>query len=348
MEYNFGNSKNQKQRLNCLINYLLSNQGASLRNILDNYDKELGSNFKEKKVINRQFSYDKEFLKKEGVLIEYNSNIRGYELIELPEKSKRMLIPEEYAEELPILFSLLNQEQHLLSVDWLKNELNEKYNIKEEAWENETYFSKSFTERNNDVELELCLKIIRLMKSETAIKFLYCKVNTNEILTYTVAPLQIRLSNDMYFLAACKYVDNKLDDNISIFRIDMIQNLKVQEAMIQQTNGLTQRLTYNYKWLADASGLNDYFKYCIGVFNPNSGGLKSEPKHIKLKFTKWACSQVMKKKIHHTQTIPNGLQTEIIEDKEQIYCIVHIKVYETVELDNLLGRYRDDVKVIKE
>lgn len=356
MEYNFGNSKEQKRRLNCLINYLISNKGASLINILDNYNRVLGTNYlyekkignKIVKVVNRQFSYDKEYLKKEGVVIEYNSDIRGYELIELPKKSKRMMIPEECADELPILFSLLNQQQHLQSVDWLKKELNEKYNIDEEAWHNETYFSKSFTERDNDVELELCLKIIRLMKSETAITFNYCKVNTNEISTYTVAPLQIRLSNDMYFLAACKYVNNKFDDYISIFRIDMIQNLKVQEATIQQADGLCKSLKYNYKQLAQSSGLKDYFNYCIGVYNPNNRNVKVEPKLIKLKFTKWACSQVMKKKIHHTQTIPNGIQTEIIDGNEQIYCIVHIKVYESVELDNLLGRYRDDVKVIKE
>jgi predicted DNA-binding transcriptional regulator YafY len=342
MDYNYGNSEKQIKRINCLLNYLELNKGASLNNILDHYELELEVKFDRKKV-NRQFSYDKELLKKEGIIIEYNSDTKGYEIIEFPKKSTKMLIPEECINDLPILFSLINTGEHLFSADWLIKELKEKYNIDETLWQNETYFSRNFVQQHNDEIIELCGKLMKLMKQGQAIQFEYRKVNTNEKKKYIIAPLQIRLSNDSYYLIGCKYIDNILTSNISIFKMDMIENLVVKKVKTRNKNNEEIDLVYNYSKLVEDSDLINYFTHCLGVFNPNTGGKIVEPKRIRLKFKKWACTQVMKRKIHPTQVIPKGIQTEIVEGKEEIFCIVHLHIYETDELKNLLGRYRDDV-----
>lgn len=346
MEYNYGNSEEQIIRLNCLLNYLELNKGASLKNILYHYELELGLKFDYEKV-NRQFSYDKELLKKEGVIIEYNSVTKGYEIIEFPKESTKILIPEDCINDLPILFSLINAGEHLLSADWLIKELKEKYNIDELLWQNETFFSRGFFQQHNDEILELCGKLIKFMKQGQAIEFEYRKVNTFEKKEYVIAPLQIRLSNDTYYLIGCKYIDKKFTDNLSIFKVDMIENYKVKEAKILNKDNDVNKLAFNYVQLVNNSKLIDYFKYCLGVFNPNVGGEKVEPKRIRLKFKKWSCTQVMKRKLHATQTIPLGIQKEIVNGKEEIFCIAHLHVYETAELDNLLGRFRDDVELLK-
>ena len=348
MDYNYGNSKEQIKRINCLLNYLELNKGASLTNILDHYEFKLDVKINRKNV-NRQFSYDKALLKKEGVIIEYNSDIKGYEIIEFPKKSTKMKISDNCINDLPILFSLLNVGEHLPSVDWLKEELAQRYNINEHLWEKETYFSSNFIQQNNDEIIELGIQIINYMKQGRAIEFEYRKVNTFEKATYVIAPLQIRLSNDMYFLVGCKYQHTEFVPQINIFRIDMIENLKVKEAKTLNKYNEKIKLSYKYNELAEKTNLKDYFTHCIGVFNPNQNGKKEDPKHIKLKFYKWACSQVFKKKLHHSQRIqPLRIQKEMVEGKEEIFCIVHLYVYDTVELENLLGHFRDDVRLFNE
>ena len=347
MEYKYGNSEEQIKRIDCLLNYLELHPGATLNNILDHYERELNLVF-DRKNKNRQFSYDKALLKKEGVIIEYNLDTRGYEIIEFPKKSKKMKISDDCINDLPILFSLLNIGEHLPSVDWLKEELQQKYNINENLWENETYFSSNFIQQDNDEIIELGIQIINYMKQGKAIEFEYRKVNTYAKATYVIAPLQIRLSNEMYFLVGCKYQQAEFVPEINTFRIDMIENLKVKEAKIINKDNQKIKLVYNYKDLAEKTNLKDYFTHCIGIFNPNQGGKKEEQKHIKLKFYRWACSQVMKKKLHPSQRIPDGIQTEIDKGKEEIFCVVHLYVYDTVELENLIGRFRNDVKTFNE
>jgi hypothetical protein len=347
MDYKYGNSEKQIKRINCLLNYLELNKGASLTNILNHYEFKLDVKINRKNV-NRQFSYDKELLKKEGIIIEYNSDTKGYEIIEFPKKSTKMLISEDCINDLPILFSLLNVGEHLPSVDWLKEELQQKYNINEHLWENETYFSSNFIQQDNDEIIELGIQIINYMKQGQAIQFEYRKVNTYEKAAYVIAPLQIRLSNDMYFLVGCKYEHTEFVPQINTFRIDMIENLKVKESKIINKDNEKIKLVYNYKALAEKTNLKDYFTHCIGIFNPNQGGKKEEPKHIKLKFYRWACSQVLKKKLHPSQRIPMGIQKEMVKGKEEIFCVVHLYVYDTVELENLIGRFRDDIRTFNE
>lgn len=99
---------------------------------------------------------------KRGIVISFDAGI--YKISGYVSSKKQMILPEEYKHDLPILFSILNSEKDLRIIDWLKEELKEKYNIDEEYWEDETYFSKSLVEQNHDIILELSVKIIKYIK----------------------------------------------------------------------------------------------------------------------------------------------------------------------------------------
>jgi len=253
-----------------------------------------------------------------------------------------MKIPEEYKLDLPILFSILNSEKDLRIIDWLKEELKEKYNIDEEYWKDETYFSKSLVEQNHDIILELCIDLIKYMKKGVAIEFEYRKVYTNELKKYTIAPLQIRLHENLYYLFGSVYKENTIEYGVRNFRVDMIEGLKIVPA--KSNLNPNEIMTYKYHELADRVDLKNYFNYCIGVYNPTTINLKIKPLAIQIKFSEWACTYKTKNKIHHTQSIPRGIEREMTDKGEIIFCIVHIKVFDTDELKFLLGRFRNYVE----
>ena len=45
-----------------------------------------------------------------------------------------------------------------------------------------------------------------------------------------------------------------------------------------------------------------------------------------------------------TEDISKDNQKEMVDGKEEIFCVVHLYVFDTVELENLLGRFREDVR----
>ena len=326
-------NKNQNLEERILI-YIerLSTKPLSLNEIIqylkDYHDIEIAS---------ITFKRDKKEMLDRDIDIKYESG--KYKILGNYNPKQEMIIPKEYKLDLPILFSILNSEKDLPIIDWLKKELKENYNIDEENWENETYFSKSLVEQDHDVILELCVKIIKFMKKGEAIEFVYKKVDNNELKKYTIAPLQIRLHEDLYYLAGCTYNNHDLEYSIRNFRVDRIEGLKIVPAKsILDPNEVKK---YNYKELAQRVDLKNYSKYCIGVYNPNSKDKEIEPKIIQIKFIDWACSYVTKKKIHHTQKIPNGIEKDTGENDKTFFCIVNIKVFDTDELKFLLGRFRN-------
>ena len=324
-------SKKQEERITILINLLLS-KPSSLKEIFT-YFKD----YKDIEIANITFKRDKKEMIKRGIDISFE--LGKYKISGYVSSKKQMKIPEEYKLDLPILFSILNSEKDLRIIDWLKEELKEKYNIDEENWEDETYFSKSLIEQNHDIILELCVDIIKYMKKGEAIEFEYRKVDNNELKKYTIAPLQIRLHENLYYLFGCVYKENTLEYSIRNFRVDMIENLKIFPS--KTTLNSNEEMKYNYKELAERVDLKNYFNYCIGVYNPCNKDSEIKPVAIQIKFTGWACTYVTKNIIHHTQSIPKGIEKEMGEKGEIIFCIVHIKVYDTDELKFLLGRFRN-------
>jgi hypothetical protein len=324
-------NENQEKRITILIK-LLSSKPSSLKEILV-YFKD----YKDIEIADITFKRDKKEMIKRGIDISFDSG--KYKITGYVSSKKQMILPEEYKHDLPILFSIINSEKDLRIIDWLKEELKEKYNIDEEYWEDETFFSKSLVEQNHDVILELCIELIKYMKKGEAIEFEYRKVDNNELKKYTIAPLQIRLHENLYYLFGSVYKENTIEYGIRNFRVDMIENLKIVPA--KSTVNSSEEMKYNYKELAERVDLKNYFNYCIGVNNPSSRNLNENPVAIRIKFTGWACTYVTKNKIHHTQSIPRGIEREMTDKGEIIFCIVHIKVYDTDELKFLLGRFRN-------
>ena len=324
-------SKKQEQRITILIDLLLS-KPSSLEVILT-YLKD----YKDIEIAGITLKRYIRVMRSRGIDISYESG--KYKISGDVSSKKQMILPEEYKHDLPILFSILNSEKDLRIIDWLKEELKEKYNIDEENWENETYFSKSLVEQDHDIILELCVDIIKYMKKGEAIEFEYRKVDNNELKKYTIAPLQIRLHENLYYLFGCVYKENTLEYSIRNFRVDMIENLKIFPS--KTTLNSNEEMKYNYKELAERVDLKNYFNYCIGVYNPCNKDSEIKPVAIQIKFTGWACTYVTKNIIHHTQSIPKGIEKEMGEKGEIIFCIVHIKVYDTDELKFLLGRFRN-------
>ena len=324
-------SKKQEERITILIN-LLSSKPSSLKEIL-RYFKD----FKDIDIADITFKRDKKEMIKRGIDISFD--LGKYKISGYVSSKKQMKIPDEYKLDLPILFSILNSEKDLRIIDWLKEELKEKYNIDEEYWEDETYFSKSLVEQNHDIILELCVEIIKHMKKGETIKFEYRKVDNNELKKYTIAPLQIRLHENLYYLFGCAYKENRIEYSIRNFRVDMIENLKISP--VKSILNSNEKMKYNYKELAEKVDLKNYFNYCLGVYNPNSKDSEIKPVAIQIKFSGWACTYITKNIIHHTQSIPKGIEKEVSAYGEKIFCIVHIKVYDTDELKFLLGRFRN-------
>ena len=324
-------SKKQEQRITILIDLLLS-KPSSLEEILT-YLKD----YKDIEIAGITLKRDIRLMRSRGIDISYESD--KYKISGDVSSKKQMILPEEYKHDLPILFSILNSEKDLRIIDWLKEELKEKYNIDEEYWEDETYFSKSLVEQNHDIILELCIELIKYMKKGEAIEFEYRKVENNELKKYTIAPLQIRLHENLYYLFGCAYKENIMEYSVRNFRVDMIENLKIVPA--KSTLNQIEEMKFNYKELAERVDLKNYFNYCIGVYNPSGRNLNENPIAIRIKFTGWACTYVTKNKIHHTQNIPKGIEREMTENGEIIFCIVRVKVYDTDELKFLLGRFRN-------
>ena len=324
-------NENQEERITILIE-LLSSRPSSLKEILT-YLKD----YKDIEIAGITLKRDIRLMRSRGLDISYESG--KYKISGDVSSKKQMILPEEYKHDLPILFSILNSEKDLRIIDWLKEELKEKYNIDEEYWEDETYFSKSLVEQNHDIILELCIELIKYMKKGEAIEFEYRKVENNELKKYTIAPLQIRLHENLYYLFGCAYKENIMEYSVRNFRVDMIENLKIVPAKSNLNSN--DKMKYNYNELAKRLDLKNYFKYCLGVYNPTSKDSEIKPLEIKIKFSEWACTYVTKNKIHHTQHIPGGIEREMTENGEIIFCIVRVKVYDTDELKFLLGRFRN-------
>lgn len=327
-------------RISIIVEFLKDNI-ATLDEILDHVNDETGDTISDT-------TLKRDFKRMRTMGINYNTfkNPRDedkyyYELdSENISFSAKMLIDEDYKMSLPILFSLLDTEKNLDIIDWLKTELKSKYGIKEEYWENETYFSRvqtNFDEENRIKLLNLCMKLVEYMKKEVAIQFYYRNVNSpkNDNLK-VIAPLHLRFYDDAYYLYGMVYNGTTFEPNLLNFKVDMIEGLEVAPAPNEEDDN-EEFITFNYFKLTENIDFNTYFHHCIGVWR------NGVPKTIRIKFTHWACSNIKNRPLQITQQIEEE-GFEIIDDKEVNYCIISINVYDTDELKFQLAKYREFAK----
>ncbi len=310
----------QKRRISILLKKLSGNKRATRKEIIEAYtDKNLIA------IERSQFGRDINLLKEKGVSILCEKNqyfIEG----EIP-KSIFIDMDEKEKFTLPILFNLVNLQKEVDSVIWLKDELETKYGILEDDWQDDTYFSSTIPHWKDEIHvIPLAIDIIKRMKNEEVITFEYKPVNTylnNEVVI--MAPLQIRLYDGRYYLFGVEYKNGAYDKKkLRLIEIDQIRGWKVSQIQVE---GIEKN--FDYTDLYNSMDVKRYFYNCLGVVIPDNN---KEAVSIKIKFCDWAKSYVKNKKIHHSQ-IP-------IEETHD-YIIVQICVYETYEVDFLLGRFRE-------
>ncbi len=330
MEYNFGNSSSQKERISCLINYLTVTNGISAK------WTEIEKHYKKYSIEGqslRQFHDDKKLLISYGVKLICNKSTNSYSIEgKIPKKIKKVLIDDSIKYDLPILFNLLNTEEDLGAVKWLKKTLNDKYNIDEKNWESDTYFSSSIPEMQNQYEvLKLSIELIKYMKKGAVLTCLYKPVDPKKNIQNPVfAPLQVRLYDARYYLIVAEYVAGKFNLlNLKVMAIDQIRNWTVSH-YIQNA----KPMDFDYKYFVKKSKLKTYFNYCIGVTVPNENKVIYT---FTIRFSGWAKSYVKNRFIHHSQ-----IEVNKNENIDKNYVDIQIEVYDTFEIQFILGKFREE------
>lgn len=335
MEYNIGNSESQINRISVLINYLTTfNSNATFKQIQEHYkDKNINQ------VSIWQFRKDKKFLIDSGIDISCNSKNEYSIDGNIPQSIKKVLVDDEIKNELPILFNLLNTEENLAAIKWLKKVLNKKYNINEEEWNKKDYFSSPVPELpNQDEVISLSIQIIKHINKQNVITFKYKPVDTSKAMQHPiVAPLQIRLYDGRYYLYGAENINGTYNlSQLKVMAIDQIRDWEVKEHFI---NGIVEKFDYND--FLTRSRLKFYTNYCIGVTIP-----KEEERiiyNITIRFYGWAKSFVKNKYIHHSQIEVNK---KLNQGKD--YVDIQITIYKTFELDFILEKFRLFKKIISE
>jgi len=333
MEYNIGNSESQINRISILINYLTTlNSNATF--------KEIQEHYKEKK-INQisiwQFRKDKKFLIDSGIDISCNAKNEYSIDGDIPQSIKKVLVDDEIKNELPILFNLLNTEENLAAIKWLKKLLNKKYNINEEEWNKKDYFSSPVPELPyQDEVIRLSIDIIKHINKRNILTFKYKPVDPTKSIEFPiVAPLQIRLYDGRYYLYGAEKINGNYNlSQLKVMAIDQIRDWEVKEYLI---NGKAEK--FDYDNLLTKSRLKFYTNYCIGVTIP-----KEEERiiyNITIRFYGWAKSYVKNKYIHHSQIEVNK---KLNQGKD--YVDIQITVYKTFELDFILEKFRSFKEII--
>lgn len=306
-----------QQRKADIIDFLTEN-GASTRSDI----------LAELAISDRTFDRDLSDIKHEGIYTIQSilhNNVRKYKITD----KVYVDLDEQEVLSLPILFNLVNMQKELESVLWLKYVLQKHYGINESDWEKDIYFSSPSTSWKHESNvLNLSIDLIKAIKNQNVISFKYKPVTPNRpIEDVVIAPLQVRLYDGRYYLVGAVQKNGEFDLSIlKIMAIDQIRNWRF--TLVKNRDSF---MYFNYTDAVTTCKLNTYFKYCIGVTVPKDM-VNKKPKPIKIRFSGWAKSYVKNKKLHDSQ-----IEINTHED----YVDIQIEVYETFELDFVLGRFRE-------
>jgi predicted DNA-binding transcriptional regulator YafY len=134
----------------------------------------------------------------------------------------------------------------------------------------------------------------------------------------TVSPYVLKeYRNQWYLVAYCKEIGENGSTNT--FKLNRIKKIEPAGDPYYYDSSFSKE---------------DYFKYTLGVFHKKD----IEPTVVKLKFKKFLVQLIVENKIHPTM--------EVLSHKED-ELIVTIKVYNTIELKNLILSYGSNVTVIE-
>jgi predicted DNA-binding transcriptional regulator YafY len=134
----------------------------------------------------------------------------------------------------------------------------------------------------------------------------------------TITPYLLKeYRNQWYLVAYCREIGDAGSTNI--FKLNRIRKIEPSDDVYYED------VTFKK---------DDYFKYTLGVFHKKD----ADPVVIKLQFKRFLVQLILENKIHPTM--------EIISHKED-ELTVSIKVYNTIELKNLILSYGSNVTVLE-
>jgi len=133
-----------------------------------------------------------------------------------------------------------------------------------------------------------------------------------------VSPCLLKEFRNTWYMLA-HFRDNDGNVTTNVFKLTRI--LKIEDS------GETYSIDESFN-------REDYFKYSLGVFHLHEQG----PIEVKLKFDRSLITLILENRIHHSMRILSKTEEEMI---------VSLKVYNTIELKNLILGYGSNVEVLE-
>ena len=294
----------------------------------------------------RQISRDIEKLKSRGVEIKsVKANKKNFYVIE--SENNDLDLTENEKKTLPIMMGLLNTEDNLSIVNWLKNILKTEFNFTLKELNPSPYFVKNTSSINFKEELMLLTtEIIEYIKKEQAIFFLYRTEDNPKL----VAPLQVRYYDGRYYLLGTEIDDKNnytLKTLLTTYSIDNIIDLYISPALIEDENIASEPIYFDYKKLYKESNLELLLKHSFGIMYQSKLS-NNKIKKYRFKFKDWAISYVENKIFHPSQkTIEKNKDYIIIEltlwEILDYYKFKKegIEIWDNKEVDFFVGRFGD-------
>jgi hypothetical protein len=263
------------------------------------------------------------------------------------------ILEEEERFTLPFLVGILERYGSIPSVRKVLDELPNIFNIEPEDMKSSAAIIHSgpvLYKKNNvhfqDDLINCVINILAHISRSEWIEFGYSKVNENvkEIVIHQVAPLQIRLFENYYYLIAT----DKEQKKVLHYRIDQIHKLLVVKASGDEE---IFQLPFDRQQLEYSLELKTRFKNTLGVWLHNKADTLQE---AEIEFKEWAASYMRHLKFHPSQEI-------VREDEAAKTIVIRFRLLmapvsdpitelelekRNIELAFLIARFRSYAKVL--
>lgn len=342
-----GDYKKGFNRLNLILS-IIKNNTANLENLTELVNEKLKQE-NVKVVSERTIGRDINELKSKGyeIISKKGHENKNYYFIESVDDDLDFLTENEI-KTLPIMMGLINTEENLSSINWLKKTLKSEFNFTSKELDPSPYFIKTNPSINFKEDLMLLTaEIIEFIKKGQAIYFIY--LNSTQNKSKYVAPLQVRYYDGRYYLLGTE-IDENNDYNpkslLTTYSIDNIVNLSVVPAIKEDPHNHGDYIFFDYEKLYKESHLEILLKNSFGIIY-NSILNRNRIKKYRFKFTNWAISYVENKIFHPSQRVIEKTNDYIIIELTLWEIMDNIKINEGIEywdnkeVDFFIGRFGD-------
>jgi predicted DNA-binding transcriptional regulator YafY len=337
--------KNEAVRLK-MIPSIIKNNHVNLNGLTELVNEKLiHDNLKG--VSERTISRDIIVLKSKGYEILSKKGYKNKNYYFIESEDDDLDLSENEIKTLPIMMGLINTEENLSSVNWLKKTLKSEFNFTIKELDPSPYFVKTNPSINFKEDLMLLTaEIIEFIKKGQVIYFEYFKQNNSKY----VAPLQVRYYDGRYYLLGTEIDednDYKPRSLLTTYSIDNIVNLSVVPAIKEEPHNHGDHIFFDYKKLYKESHLEILLKNSFGIIY-NSILDRNRIKKYRFKFTNWAISYVENKIFHPTQRVVEKTNDYIIIElilweiiDNYIYKSQGVEFWDNKEVDFFVGRFGD-------